>query len=466
MRQLQSEAYALRLMRKIHRDHPDKNGNGSPHAGILYRASENVASYARQAVAYAAAADSAPMEVKPVVRYYQMLHTVKTLLYLFQLDFPSSTSVLQHGLSVRRIKRSGYRWPLEKLTVHKEGIIQSFHHLFSQKPLPEKLLVGDLIGSLPQLSGILGQFYDHLEHAYPLYTNSSQMPTMGPPESVHVEVRQSKTQDQMAQGQTAQVQRDQTDPMESMDKHLDTNEETTESLTQIDDLGESASHAATVDKTASSNGVQKTQRARSTGTPPVRITAQRSRAWVSRRIASNQGMTVDEWKQAYLNAGPVNHVGTEIPQDANTGSSTMMGQVERAHDSRYVQGHEPASSAPPGANSSLLVSSEANRKGYLNIPLPTPNHPWFNSYDGVDYLVDEPAYPVYLVQYGLLFCLSALSRYSATEWSDIIHWNNEQDALLVREYLRLPCPRPIVRLDIPITPQSIEWIADGRIVND
>ncbi|GGJ07162.1 hypothetical protein GCM10010885_15400 [Alicyclobacillus cellulosilyticus] len=40
-----------------------------------------------------------------------------------------------------------------------------------------------------------------------------------------------------------------------------------------------------------------------------------------------------------------------------------------------------------------------------------------------------------LIHFGLLYSLSALARYHPVEWSDIVHWNNDIDAALVRQYV-------------------------------
>lgn len=326
VRQLQSESFALRLVRQVHVEKPRSSGEE-------YNSAQNVASYARQAIAYASAAEEGSLEILPVLRYYQWLHTLKALLYLFCPTFPVSTSVLQHGLSVRRIKRNSYRWPLEKLLIHREGIIHSFHSLFADGEFPDKILVGDLLGSLPQLAPIMSQFYQHFEHAYPL-------------------------------------------------------------------------HSVDAD-------------------PTLRK--------VARRIAANQGLTIDEWRHTYYS------VGTASPSQDTLEASNSHNFKRDGH----ARLNEP--------------------QGYLYIEEPPEIHPWLRFYDGIEFLVDEPSYPIYLIHYALLYSLSALSRYSATEWSDVIHWHNEEDALLVREYLRLPLPHPLIRIDeVPLTVSKLEWVTDGR----
>jgi|GEM_PF-5037618 len=335
VRELQSDALALQLVKKID---TQRVLSSEPSLGDQYLSAQNVASSARQAIAYTTAADQCSIEVMPVLRYYQWLHTLKTLLYIFVPGFPKSASVLQHGLSVRRIKRSTYRWPLEKLHVHNEGILQAFHSLCTAKTgwkLPEKIVVGDLIGSIPQLAPVLGDAYGQFEHAYPLYT--------------------------------------------------------------LDDV----------------SGLDA----------------------VSRHVASNQGMTLAEWRDKY-----------EFLFSSCTQS--LLPDAKSAQSDGLQPGVQRLGKSPPGALRQVVLPKYCHLKeppGFLYIQRPAPNHPWLREYEGIRFLVDEHAYHSYLVHYGLLYSLSALSRYSATEWSDIIHWHSEEDALLVREYLRLPQPRPVIR---------------------
>lgn len=294
IQQLQSEVVALRWVRKA-RMKGEKDS-----AGEQYVAAEGVASSVRLAVAYDKAAQSSSLEVLPVLRYYQWLHLTKALLFLFVPNFPKSASVLQHGLSVRRIKRSNYRWPLEKLQFHNDGIIQCFHHLIAGTSLPDKVLVGDLIGAIPQMSSTLSEFYQQFHHIYPL-------------------------------------------------RPLD---------------------------------------------------EQPGLAAVSRDIASHQDLTITEWYSKY--------------QSLNPSSKTALKKIP----------------------------SVSNLPGLLCIESPPTSHPWYRTYKNTVYLTDVTVLPEYLIHYCLLYSLSALSRYSAEEWSDVINWSNTEDALLIREYLNLTLPLP------------------------
>ncbi|WP_067934509.1 YaaC family protein [Alicyclobacillus kakegawensis] len=291
IRKLQSEALSLRLLRRLH-----------PAAGQsqLYAAASRVASTARQAVQFVDGLESIRIELAPLLRYYEWLHWLKALLYLFDLEFPRSTAVLQHGLSVRRQKRRDYRWLLETVTVHKDGVLQEcVRLLLPGGRLENRLIVGDLLGSLPGLSAVMKQFYKPFVHVFEL---------------------------RPAEG-----------------------------------------------------------------------------GWwlIEREIAASHSLTVGEWLNRYQS-------GPTVPPCAP----------------------RPAVDPP----------------GLLHVPAPRADHPMRREFGGRVFLLDGNRHPEWMAHYGILYSLSSLCRYNPVEWSDIVLWQNEVDALIVREYLALP----EMRIDIEV----------------
>jgi hypothetical protein len=301
---LQSEYSVRQLLERLH---PDARQSD------LYSSAAKVATAARQAAAFEQADASVEFPVRPLIRYYAVLDWVKTLLYLLDLSFPSSTSVLQHGISVRRSKRQPYRWPLETVFIHKDGVLQSLFalkhgHDREGSELPQRMVIGDLLGSLPALVGDVASLHRPFQHVYP--------------------VRQ--------------------------------------------EVGEDETHEC-----------------------------------VSRMIAANAGKTVEEWKQEYVQA----YVDA-TRQNGSDGAAAGSGTTREA-----TSGH---TSDPPG----LLV-----------LPVSSGSHPWAVTHGKDRYLLDSPRCPHWLSHFVILYSLSALCRYNPLEWSDIVTWNNEADAYLVRAYL-------------------------------
>jgi hypothetical protein len=302
--QMQSEYRVRQLLERLH---PDAKPSD------LYISAAKVASAARQAVAFEQADSCVELPVRPLIRYYAVLDWVKTLLYLHDLSFPSSTSVLQHGISVRRSKRQPYRWPLETVFVHKDGVLQSLFALKRGRDgegseLPQRIIIGDLLGTLPALMSDVASLHRPFQHVYP----------------VQQEVGEGRRQE-----------------------------------------------------------------------------------YVSRTIAANAGKTVEEWKEAYVQAY-VDATGQSGGDGAAAGSGTIREAV-------------------PGQTS--------DPPGLLMLPVSCGGHPWAVAHGKDRYLLDSPQLPQWLSHFVILYSLSALCRYNPLEWSDIVTWNNEVDAFLVRAYL-------------------------------
>ncbi len=305
--QLQSEYKVKRLLQRIH---------PGARQTELFNSAAKVAASARQAAAFEQADTCVDLPVRPLVRYYAVLGWMKTLLHLYDLSFPASMSVLQHGISVRRSKRQPYRWPLETVYVHKDGVFQSFAALSRAQglaqenecgQLPQKLVIGDLLGAMPPLACDVANANQQFQH-------------------VHV------------------VQRD-----------------------------------------VSPSGTWE---------------------YVSRRIATNAGMTVDEWKRAYLSARRIS------AGEANSLDRSVNGET-----------------APE------TVFQDSEPPGLLLLPASSDGHPWAITHGENRYLLDGPCFSEWLIHFVILYSLSALCRYNPVEWSDIVTWNNEVDAYLVRAYL-------------------------------
>jgi hypothetical protein len=286
---LQSEMMVLKLLRRIH------SGAGET---ALYQSAPKVAASARQATNFQVAARTADISIQPLLSYYALLHWMKTVLYLHDLNYPPSSSVLQHGLSLRRSKRHTYRWPLEALHVYKEGVLQSYAELTGlTRPLPARFIVGDVVGSLPRICNTVGGMYPPFQHLYSFKGS--------------------------------------------------------------------------------------------------RLSNSQSNGHVSRRIASNLGLTVEEWLHVF---------------SRNT---------ER--DSAWHALHATVSGSSPN--------------GMLSIQLPPRHHPWVIEHQNETFVYDSDPWPSWLLHFVILYTLSSLCRYNPTEWSDVLTWSNETDAVLVREYI-------------------------------
>ncbi|MCF8567801.1 YaaC family protein [Alicyclobacillus tolerans] len=345
---LQSEAMTLKVLRAIHRDAKSSS---------LYSASSKVSACARQAVSFERAAQGADLAVLPLLRYYSLLNWMKSILHLTDLSYPASSAVLQHGISTRRTKRDTYCWPLEQVYVYKAGVLQSFYEMDKRpKPgLPARIVVGDLLGSLPAMSSRLIAFYPHFQHCYPLQD--------GPP------------------------------------------------------------------------------------APDV---------LVDRRIASSQKLTIPEWIAAYIEASEQGF-NPRLRNGAGADSAVRLdgqaGVLFGTEDGGFTSADAFAEFGPTELGAAESGSPRFGPDGQLQIPRPNANHPWLRSVNGRPFLLDNSAFPDWMIHFSLLYTLSSLCRYNPQEWSDILHWNNETDSALVRAYLDLPPVTFDLTDFLPVTPQ-------------
>lgn len=131
----------------------------------IYRTAAQAAACVRQARTFLSNALHLEATVQPLLLYYGLLNWFKALVHLFDPDFPSKSSVLQHGISVRRGKRTSYHLMSESVYVYKEGIIQATTGLTSSS-LPQRVTLGAVVGSMVGLRDIVQYVYPNLQHVY------------------------------------------------------------------------------------------------------------------------------------------------------------------------------------------------------------------------------------------------------------------------------------------------------------
>ncbi|MDQ0191286.1 hypothetical protein JI721_06320 [Alicyclobacillus cycloheptanicus] len=333
LRRLQSDAVALQRLKEAH---PEASTTS------LYGNAAKIATNARQAVAYETIAEQADLTIKPLLLYYGYLHWMKTILYLRDLSYPRGSSLLQHGMSVRKVKRDVYRWPLDYAYIYKEGVLQSFRDVVQPDLLlPTKLPIGHLLGSIPTVASAVAEFYPEFQHVYPALFEPD--------------------------------------------------------VEASDGVSVASGHW-----------------------------------YVSRRIASNIGLTTEEWVDAFTEVGSGNQRSSWGNNRDRSQISTIIAREIMRGDAREMNLTE--------VGSLPALEDEGERRdrdpeGLLTIPAPDLHHPWvLHGSDGL-WVNDGHAYPVWLSHLVTVYVLSTLCRYNAVEWLDIVHWNNDKDAYLVRAYL-------------------------------
>lgn len=151
-----SENFIVRVAKTIHPEIPHQQ---------LYVAAAQASACVRQARSYIKNNARVDPFIQPLLAYYALLNWYKALLHLFDLSYPASTSVLQHGVSVRRTKRVAYRLPTESVYIYKEGVLQSAASLAGLS-LPPRIKLGDMLGFLPEMQDLIATVYPSCRHLF------------------------------------------------------------------------------------------------------------------------------------------------------------------------------------------------------------------------------------------------------------------------------------------------------------
>ncbi|WP_245631741.1 YaaC family protein [Alicyclobacillus ferrooxydans] len=358
-----SENYMAKVISKFHPDEPNHR---------VYTAASNSSACARQASAYEASAMTADISVRPLLLYYAYLNWIKALLHAIDVSYPSEAAVLQHGVSVRRTKRVSYHLPSEMVYIYKQGVLQSAAERAGIK-LPQRLLLGDVLGMLTPIQHLMTEFYPKFQHLYPIQAEEN--------------------------------------------------------------------------KIAWRNGIL-----------------------VPRTIAANNGQTVEEWITDLLRSDSEGHMGQALASQ-DTAADESLDEF-----------------------TSFVRSVRQAPLGYLRLPRSILQHPWMFKIEAASgfaqgiralpsvnateshtlatdtrlVLANRAPLAGWMLHFIVLYCLSALVRYNPLEWSDILRWHNEPDALLIETYL---CHAPShMRLNLAelframVTTKEVEFQTEGHAI--
>ncbi|WCK54533.1 YaaC family protein [Aneurinibacillus sp. Ricciae_BoGa-3] len=135
------------------RSHPEK---AAVHA---FQNTSKFIYYIKQARQYYRSAQTSDILVRPLLLYYGMVSLIKAFLVTRDPDYPSSSKVLQHGLTNRKIKKSFYSFAEEEVKVQKDGLLPHLCKFINQTPLGDKYKVQDLLAIIPELQTAYRQLY-------------------------------------------------------------------------------------------------------------------------------------------------------------------------------------------------------------------------------------------------------------------------------------------------------------------
>jgi hypothetical protein len=107
----------------------------------------------KQGAAYFNSAKHSDIIVRPLLLYYGITSLMKAIILIKDPYYPRTTSVLQHGITTRKKKKSNYIFQQDEIKVQKDGLLPLFSQLVIADPLKlhSKYKVSDLFGLIPEL---------------------------------------------------------------------------------------------------------------------------------------------------------------------------------------------------------------------------------------------------------------------------------------------------------------------------
>lgn len=130
----------------------------------------------KQARQYYSAALQSEILIRPLLLYYGMVSLMKAFILTQDPHYPSTTRVLQHGLTSRKIKKNEYFVGDDEIKIQKEGLLPFVHSFLSKDPLQNRYKVHELFSLLPELNGAYQKVYQNKQHLIPVNLSNFRDP--------------------------------------------------------------------------------------------------------------------------------------------------------------------------------------------------------------------------------------------------------------------------------------------------
>ncbi|MCL6587695.1 MAG: YaaC family protein [Anoxybacillus sp.] len=107
---------------------------------------------------------NSPVSIQPVLLFYGMVQLLKACLLTVDADYPDSSSVLAHGVSVRKRKKQQYDFFADEVKVQKHGLFTHFSEkMFHVKQMSgEKFRMYTLLQQVVELHDLFNMYYGKL----------------------------------------------------------------------------------------------------------------------------------------------------------------------------------------------------------------------------------------------------------------------------------------------------------------
>ncbi len=136
--------------------------------------------YLKSAEIYYKEANLVSLEIQPVLLFYGYIQLIKACLLSLDPYYPSSSTLLAHGVTTRKRKKQQYEFLQDEIKIQRNGLFSYMSSkMFHVKHLDgEKLLMKDLFFCLPELAEQFQYFFQ--SNCYLLHKHSNvQYSTIG-----------------------------------------------------------------------------------------------------------------------------------------------------------------------------------------------------------------------------------------------------------------------------------------------
>ncbi|MDF2558318.1 MAG: YaaC [Bacillales bacterium] len=96
---------------------------------LAYENCYSFISYLEHGIIYFRQAEISPIQIKPLLLFYGLLHLMKACVLKVDPFYPENSAVLSHGVSTRKRKKSGYEFLKDEIKIQKNGF---FSHAANQ----------------------------------------------------------------------------------------------------------------------------------------------------------------------------------------------------------------------------------------------------------------------------------------------------------------------------------------------
>ncbi|MFS0784106.1 YaaC family protein [Bacillus sp. 1P06AnD] len=105
-------------------------------------------------------ASHSPSMLKPILLFYGLVQLIKAAILTQDPLYPSSTTLLAHGVTTRKLKKQHYSFLRDEVKIQQKGLFGYMSEImFHMKHLEkDKFMMGSLLGEIPEMAGSLEFF--------------------------------------------------------------------------------------------------------------------------------------------------------------------------------------------------------------------------------------------------------------------------------------------------------------------